>query len=170
MTRRLRTAATLLVLLCVLTAGAYYGWKGLTTGWFDESTVASEDPSDSCSTPPAVTVRAKKVRVSVYNAGAPGGQATEVMEALVGQGFVRGELSDAPEQIDVKGVVIWPGKADTEAVKLVKAQFRKIRVIHRMKPIGPGINVLVGIDFGSLSPKAPRTLDVAQEPVCGQVS
>ncbi|MGH3367059.1 MAG: LytR C-terminal domain-containing protein [Nocardioidaceae bacterium] len=171
MVSRFRSAATLVALIAILLTATYYGWEGLTRGWLDGSeSRAAKKPTESCSTPPAVTTQAEKVRVSVYNAGAPGGEATEVMQALLRQGFVRGELGDAPPNIDINGLSIRPGKADRGDVRLVKRQFTEVRVIRQLKPFGPGINVLVGNSFTSLARHAPRTLDLQPKPICGPLS
>jgi hypothetical protein len=162
----------MLSLLALLVAGAYFGWLGLTEGWLgdDGQETAENAPEESCSTPPAVTVRARQVRVSVYNAGAPGGEATQVMAALAEQGFREGELADAPDPVTVEGIVLWPGGADTGKVRLVRRQFPDARLAPRRDPLGPGINVLVGEDFDRLARSAPRSIDVAQPEVCGPVS
>jgi hypothetical protein len=168
LTRRLRTAVTMVVLIVILVAAAYFGWLGLTQGWLggSETTAAEKVPTRSCTTPPPVTVQTRSVRVSVYNAGAPSGQATEVMEALADQGFVQGELTDAPERIEVEGIVLWPGDADPDAVQLVRRQFDRVRVAEKPEPLGPGVNVLVGDDFDGLAPQAPRSIDIAQARRC----
>jgi LytR cell envelope-related transcriptional attenuator len=169
LSRGFRTAATMGVLIGILVGLAYFGWQGLTRGWFDDSQATAEDvPAEACSTPPPVTVRAQQVRVSVYNAGAPSGQAGAVMDALSRQGFREGRLTDAPDRITVDGIVLWPGDADRGAVELVERQFRDVRVVARPEPLGPGINVLVGDEFGRLAPQAPRSIDVPQPEVCGQ--
>jgi hypothetical protein len=168
LSRSLRTAITMGLLVGLLVGLAYFGWTGLTRGWFDgdDGTVAETGPTQTCTTPPPVRVRSRSVRVSVYNAGAPQGQATEVMEALSAQGFREGELTDAPEPIAVDGIVLWPGGADAGAVQLLQRQFRDARVVERREPLGPGLNVLVGEDFDSLAADAPRAIDVAQPEVC----
>lgn len=172
MGRRSRTAATLLALVGILAAAAYFGWVGLTEGWLDGdgAAVAEDVPDESCSTPPPLTVRARKIRVSVYNAGAPGGQATEAMEALTEQGFRRGELTDAPDAIEVNGIVLWPGNADEGEVRLLRRQFADARVSERRRTLGPGINVLIGETFDGLARNAPRSIEVPRPEVCGPVS
>jgi hypothetical protein len=165
LSRTARTAITMLLLSGVLVGAAYFGFVGVTQGWFggDEATA---DDTRSCPRPPPETVSARGVRVSVYNAGAPEGQATQVMEALVDQGFVEGELTDAPEPIEVDGIVLWPGEAEAGAVLLVRRQFDDVRVSDRPEPLGPGINVLVGEDFDRLARQAPRSIDIAQPRRC----
>lgn len=153
----------MLVLLGILVLSAYVAWTGLTG---DRDGVASESASASCTTPPPETVRSRAVTVSVFNAGAPEGQATAAMEALTDQGFDQGELADAPDPVEVTGVVIWPGDSDPGAVALVRQQFEKARVAPKRKPLGPGVNVLVGEVFDGLAGNAPRKIAVAQPPVC----
>lgn len=157
---------TMLVLLGILVLAAYVGWTGLTQGLGGGDGVATESPGASCSTPPPETVRSRAVTVSVFNAGAPEGQATATMEALTAQGFDQGELADAPDPVEVTGIVIWPGDADPGAVALVRKQFDEVRVAQKREPIGPGVNVLVGEVFDGLAGNAPRTIAVAQPPVC----
>ncbi len=166
--RKLRTAATMAALTGLLLAGAYFGWVGMTEGWLggDGTATAENASTETCSTPPPVTVRSSRIRVSVYNAGAPGGQATEVMAALGDQGFIQGVLTDAPPPIAVRGIVLWPGRANEGAVRLVRRQFRNARVAPERRPLGPGINVMVGQEFGDLARNAPRRIDVPQPEVC----
>ena len=169
MGRRLTTAVTMLALIAVLVGAAYFGWVGLTRGWQfgDGGASADDEPTPACTRPPPVTVRARQVRVSVYNAGAPGGQATATMEALLRQGFREGELSDAPPPVDVAGyVVIAGGRADPEAVRLVQRQFPTARLAERRRPLGPGVNVLVGRQFVGLARNAPTSIQVPQQRVC----
>jgi hypothetical protein len=170
--QKLRTAATMAALTALLIAGAYFGWVGMTQGWLgdDGAATAENVPSEVCSTPPPVTVRSRGIRVSVYNAGAPAGQATEVMAALGDQGFIQGVLTDAPPAIDVRGIVVWPGKADDGAVELVRRQFRKARVAPDRRPLSPGINVMVGQEFGDLARNAPRRIEVPQPEDCRPVT
>jgi hypothetical protein len=160
----------MLTLVVILAAGGYYGWLGVTEGWFEEgSPTATEEtaPEETCTTPPPVVVRARQVRVSVYNAGAPVGQAGQVMDALAGQGFRQGEVSDAPGNVAVGGVVVWPGRADADQARLVQEQFRNARLAQgRRRALGPGVNVLVGNDFLALSPQAPRRIEVEQPEEC----
>jgi LytR cell envelope-related transcriptional attenuator len=167
MARQLRTGATMAVLAGLLATAAYAGWLGLTRGWGgDGEATAADAPRRSCTTPSPTTVRARQVRVSVYNAGAPEGQATETMEALAAQGFREGELADAPDPVDVEGIVLWPGRAPAGEVRLVLQQFDAARVAPRRGPLGPGVNVLVGEEFDGLAAGAPRSLAIARPPVC----
>jgi hypothetical protein len=158
----------MLVLVVIVMAAAYFGWLGLTQGWLDGDSASADDPAATCTPPPPVTVRTAGVRVSVYNAGAPSGQATEVMEALREQGFRRGELTDAPERLEVEGIVLWPGDADAGAVRLVLRQFDDARVAERRRTLGPGVNVLVGEGFERLARRAPRSIDVPAPRPCAR--
>jgi hypothetical protein len=170
LSRSLRTAVTMLFLMGILAGLAYFGWVGLTDGWFDDDAPASEEaasPSESCTTPPPVVVRAQRTRVSVFNAGAPEGQAGEVMDALTEQGFRPGELTDAPEGLEVEGIVVWRRGAEPAQARLVRQQFRRARMVDGARePLGPGVNVLVGLDFDDLSPRAPRSIRITRPEVC----
>ena len=160
----------MLVLVVIVMAAAYFGWLGLTQGWLDGDSASADDPAPTCTPPPPVTVRADSVRVSVYNAGAPSGQATEAMEALRDQGFRPGELTDAPERVEVEGIVLWPGDADPGDVRLVLRQFDDARVAEHGRTLGPGVNVLVGEDFDRLARQAPRSIDVPAPRRCASGS
>jgi hypothetical protein len=169
--RRIRTVATMVALVAILVAGAYYGWTGVTEGWLGgDGEATASAPEEPCSTPPPVTLRVREVRVSVYNAGAPGGEATAVMGALGERGFRQGVLTDAPSQVQVDGIAIVPGRnVERGAVRLVLRQFREVRDVRARldrRPLGPGVNVLVGRDFFDLAPDAPREIKVAQPEVC----
>jgi hypothetical protein len=170
--RQLRTVATMVVLVGILVAAAYVGWVGLTQGWLGDSgqPTANGVPEESCSAPPPRTLRTDRVRVSVYNAGAPSGQATALMGALSSQGFLEGELGDAPDPVDVEGIVVWPGTAGRARVRLVVHQFETARVAQRHSSLGPGVTVLIGEEFEGLADDAPRLVDVARPEVCGPVS
>lgn len=171
MARRLRTAVTMLSLIALLVAAGYYGWLGLTEGWTSgtatEQPTAQQTPGQTCTTPPPKIVRSRQLRVSVYNAGAPSGQATAVMEALTEQGFRQAELGDAPAGITVGGIVLWPGNADRDVVRLLRRQFPEVRLAPRREPLGPGVNVMVGEEFGGLRADAPRRIRITQPEQCG---
>lgn len=161
----------MLALMAILVAAAYYGWLGVTQGWVSDDTTSAGDAEETCTTPPPVVVRTKSVRVSVYNASASAGEATELMEALARRGFRQGEVTDAPDSIDVKGIAVWPGNAGPGESELVARQFRTVRVAgKRERTLGPGVNIVLGRDFSSLSPKAPRRIEVDRPEECSAPS
>ncbi|MPZ62466.1 MAG: hypothetical protein GEU93_14470 [Propionibacteriales bacterium] len=162
---KLRTFVTLVVLIGILSAGAYYGWRGLGGGAvLGLGGDTADDRPEVCTTPEE-TVRTRGTRVSVYNAGAASGTATRVMDALTRRGFREGVLADAPEGIEVRGVVLWVADREAARTKLVRRQFRFARVVERRNRLGPGINVLVG-GFRSLAENSPRRITVELPEQC----
>lgn len=164
MARKIRTAVTMLVLVGILCAGAWYGWNGLNAGR-DVEAEPEATPSPECTTPEPVRARARGTLVSVYNAGAPTGTGGQVMDALNARGFTRGEIDDAPEGIEVRGVVVWTDEPDSAAARLVARQLRRAKVRERVNIPGPGVNIFYGTEFTGLR-KAPRNLTVQPEPTC----
>ncbi len=160
-----RTTITMLVLLGIVVGASWWAWTTLQDG-----RTATEEPAATpsmvCTTPPPKKTTAKKVLVSVYNAGAPTGTGGEVMDALNRRGFKRGEIDVAPHDANFDGVVVWTPKPQSAAVQLVVKQFRRARILDRPNPPGPGVNVMVGSEFESLKPKAPRQVTVASSPEC----
>lgn len=164
MARKIRTAVTMLVLVGILCAGAWYGWKGLTAEP-DADVEPEATPSAECTTPKPVTARAKNTLVSVYNAGAPTGTGGQVMDALNSRGFDRGDIDDAPRGIEVRGVVVWTDQPDSAAARLVARHLRRAKIRERVNIPGPGVNIFYGTEFNGLR-KGPRKLTVQPEPSC----
>ncbi len=165
MARHIRTTITMLVLLGILVAGAWYGWQGLQRGDASAPTganrTATPAPSPTCEPATTRTVRPAQIQVSVYNAGAPSGTAGEVFEALTDVGFRPGQLGNAPDDIaiDRPGILIW-GPEDSAEARLVRKQFRRARMLARTDLLGPGVNVLIVGPFEGLRDQAPRRLRV----------
>ena len=166
MARRIRTAVTLLVLVGILCAAAWYGWTSLNPGGDADGDAEPEaTPTQQCTTPEPVTTRARNTLVSVYNAGAPTGTGGLVMDALNARGFGRGTIDFAPRDIEVRGIVVWTDKPDSPAVRLVARQLRSAKIRERVNVPGPGVNIFYGVPFTGLR-KAPRTITVQPEPNC----
>jgi hypothetical protein len=169
MGRHLTTAVTMLVLVGILVTAAVWGWRSLTAELPDAPVVAAE-PDPSC-TPALIErgerIRARQVRVSVFNSGTEAGLAGETMDALVDRGFQAGETANAPSEIDVRRVQVWTTERDDLRARLVARQFGKqARVRVTDEDLGPGVDVVVGNQIRRLV-KAPRSLRVRQpEEVC----
>lgn len=168
MGRHVRTTITMLVLLGILVAGAWYGWEGLQSGGpsaaVETETPTPTTPTEDANCPPAGPrrLRAVQVQVSVYNAGAPSGSAGETSDALVEQGFRRGEVGDAPDSLEVgrRGIAILTAEPDSAPVRLVRRQFGRPQVLERDRSLGPGVNVLVAEAFDGLRRNAPTLIRI----------
>jgi LytR cell envelope-related transcriptional attenuator len=160
---RLRTTVTMLVLIGILCAGAWYGWTGLTVG--DVEAEPEAEPTAECTTPRPVRVRARDVLVSVFNSGAPTGTGGRVMDVLNRRGFLQGEVEVAPDDILRRGAVIYTSDPRAPEVQLVARQFRRPVIEENATPPGPGVNVFIGAEFPGF--RAPQLrIRVRPEPDC----
>jgi hypothetical protein len=163
--RKIRTAVTMLVLIGILCAGAWYGWTRLSEAGAEFTDDPAAAPSEECATPDPVTARAGQTVVSVFNAGAPTGSGGLVMDALEARNFQRGALANAPSDVDVDGLEVWATDIESPEAQLVARQLRRAELVQRLTTPGPGVNIIVGREFDSLR-KAPRRLTVEPEPSC----
>ena len=172
MDARLRSAATLgvLVMLCLL--GILFGVKSLTKDLPANPISAGSDELCTERTVEAgQKIRASEITVSVYNAGRRAGAASTVMRQLQSRGFVAGESKNAPDGTDVRRAQVWADTRGNSAAKLVAAQFGDdIAVKVNRKNLGIGIVVVVGNDLGKLvkaptSTTATRPTKVCSPPV-----
>jgi hypothetical protein len=161
---RLRSAATLVVLVVVMLTGVAWAWSSVTKPFPEREKAAT------CVTHPVSKgdkVYPDQVTVSVLNAGTREGLADRTMTDLVTAGLDRGETDNAPDDADVTGAQIWAADGNDPAVKLVISYLGKAaKVVHR-DPLLPGVNVIVGDDFSG--PVKGRTWVLARESstVCG---
>lgn len=155
--RAAKSAVTLLVLALVLVAGVLAGWQMLTRPLPDVTAA----PTEQCETVERGSrLTAKKVVVSVYNASRRSGLAGETLTALERRGFTPGEAGNAPEDARVRAVEVWAQDPDDSAARLVALQFgRRVPVVEKSEPLGPGPDVVVGQRYRGLV-KAPRSIKV----------
>lgn len=145
---RLRSALTLVVLVGVLLFGVSYGFSAVTEPF------PERDATPVC-TEAAVAKGEKifpdQVTVSVLNAGERSGLASRTMSQLVGVGYGRGDLANAPEGTDVKRVEIWTDEPNNPDVRLVQTYLgtRKALIVRR-DTVAVGVNVVVGDRFKDL--------------------
>lgn len=163
MGRRLTTGITLLVLIGLLFLGAAWGWKALFAEVPGGSLLGGE-PVPTCS-PERVKagqkIRARDVRVSVFNAGSQSGLASETLDVLRKRGFRPGDAGNAPSDIKVRRVQVWSTIEDDPAARLVARQFgKKVKVRYADEDLGLGVDVVVGNKFKGRLVKAPRKLEV----------
>ena len=158
-----------MVLVGILVAGAYFGWRGLTTDITataepTEPRTTKTKPSPRC-TPregsPAKVLTSREVRVSVFNAGGITGLADETLNALHARGFRLGTADNAPTGSGVTAVQVWDARPDSPQARLVAEQFEgTVKRVRAKTDLGPGIDVVVGDNFPGLAATAPRTIKV----------
>lgn len=170
--REITTAVTLLVLCGLLVAGAVIGWQKLFTDLPDAPTPVAE-PSPSCSSEGVQKgdlLRSSQVVTSVFNAGSRSGLAGETLDALTKRGFERGEVGNAPDDVDVRRVQVWASRRNDAEARLVALQFGKRTKVKVSKlDLGPGVDVVVGNKFRGLE-KAKRSIKVQKpQQVCAPV-
>ena len=167
--RNFRAPITLVVLVGILVAGAYFGWRGLTaditaTAEPTKSTKTPKKPSGRC-TPregsPAKVLTSREVRVSVFNAGGITGLADETLNALHARGFRLGTAENAPTGSGVTAVQVWDARPESPQARLVAMQFEgTVQRVRAKTDLGPGIDVIVGDNFPGLATPAPRTIQI----------
>lgn len=81
--------------------------------------------------------------VSVYNATGRTGVAGSTMNRLTKRGFVPGRTGNAPSGTDFRGIRIYADERKNPAVRLVRRQFQRARVVEG-PALGPGVVVVVG--------------------------
>jgi hypothetical protein len=141
---RLRTVATLAVLVVVMLAGVAWAFSAVTKPFPERDKVAT---CTNHLVAKGDKVYPDQVTVSVLNAGDREGLADRTMTDLVGSGLDRGEVNNAPEGTEVTGVQVWAEDTNNPAVKLVISFLGKdAKVVRRDSPL-PGVNVVVGEDF-----------------------
>jgi hypothetical protein len=165
MTRRVITSTvTMLALIGLVVTGAVWGWNALFAP-LPEGATAVVEPRPTCATEtvgPGKKVRARQVRVSVFNAGSRSGLAGQTLDALAKRGFLPGEVGNAPNDVKVRKVQVWSSTKGDPRARLVARQFgKKVKVRFSEEDLGAGVDVVVGDRFRNLV-KAPRAVAVEE--------
>lgn len=155
--RHVTTGVTLLILLGILLVAGAYGLHALV------APVPGKDssPSADCRTTSVKKgqkIRARQVKVSVFNGGNRAGLADETLGALRRRGFQKGEAGNAPDGTKVKVAKVWTTQKHDAAAKLVARQFGpaiKVFQVSAKSDLGPGVDVVVGNDFRGLAKAGP---------------
>jgi hypothetical protein len=153
----------MLVLLGILLGAAWYGWATITSANDDDEPSTETAPTDEpCASSQVykkgTKIRAKTIRVNVFNAGVVTGLAGDTLDDLVARGFRRGAAENAPAGLTATNVTIITRTLNAPQVRLVASQFLgKVRVVEG-DAIEPGINVVVGDKFRGVDERAERRL------------
>jgi hypothetical protein len=131
-------------LAVLLVIGVAWGWSAVSEPFPEGEEVAT---CTSTTVEEGEKVYPDQVTVSVLNAGGREGLANRTMSELVDAGLGTGELGNAPEDADVKGVEIWAADLENPAVRLVRSFLGDDAKLVRRDPHLPGVNVVVGEDF-----------------------
>ena len=168
---KVRSAITLVVLIILLLVGLAWGWSKLVEPLPGLSGDPDEPPEAACSTRTVAKggrVDPDEVTVSVFNAGTTDGLATRTMERLQIREFAPGITGNAPSDVDVDKVQIWADDARNPAVRLVGSYLgRSVKVVKpKGEPLGLGVVVVVGDEFGRLNRGARFAIARTDAEVC----
>ncbi len=154
--RHITTGVTLVVLLLILAAGAWVGYRSLVAPVPGDGTTSSATPTCSPqSLRRGQRVVSTQVAVSVWNAGTRPGAAGRTLRMLTNRGFTQGEVGNAPSGTKVRRAQIWTTRRHDAAARLVALQFGPgTKVELKRTDLGPGVDVVVGDDFDRLSTAA----------------
>ena len=164
--RKAVAAVTMVVLVGLLVAGAWYGWRQMSAPIpGDDEPQRRADRKQRCEGGVARgdLVRPADVTVSVYNAGSRSGLADQTLSELAARGFIRGDVGNAPAKLEIVQFVrvLAPAKDDPTA-RLVALQFGPNTMIQQARgDLGPGVEVVVGDDFSGLV-KGPTQIKAAR--------
>jgi LytR cell envelope-related transcriptional attenuator len=161
---RLRSLLTLAGLSLLLVVATLVGWRAVTAPLPEIASTPVCVDTDLVS---GEILFPDQVAVSVFNASARNGLATQTMNKLTRRGFVSAGTGNAPAGTEVTGVQIW-GDAESPAVSLVQQHFRSATVTVGPQ-LGLGVVVVVGDGYKSLRPgkESPPSVDVqAAATVC----
>lgn len=164
MRRHLITGLTLLALVGLVTAAAFYGWQLLFAPAEERDPAGPGTPT--C-TPVGrdgkARVRARDVTVSVFNAGSVPGLAADTRDRLERRGFRPGEVGNAPDDINIRFVQVWSSVRNDPAARLVALQFGPDTVVrYSDDDLGEGIDVIVGDRFRGFRKKVTRVLVIGE--------
>ena len=152
-TRKAISAVTITVLIGLLVAGAYVGWRSISAPLpGDDSPEQADQPRCEDGVSRGDVVSTGDVTVSVYNAGSRSGLADQTRSELVARGFIPGDVGNAPAELEgVRFVRVLAPKPDDPTARLVALQFGANTYIETVEEdLGPGVEVIVGDDFNGL--------------------
>lgn len=147
--RHLRTAVTLLVLVGIMVAAAYFGWQRVVGDDADTDAAAS----DSCVPSTDVTIPAPDdVEINVYNATGRSGLAAEVADLMRERGFVIAQVANDPENKDIEGTAEIRGSQSQQGAAALLTTTVPESVFVPDEREADTLDVVVGEGFTELAP------------------
>lgn len=158
--RRLSTPITLIILLGLLAAGTWWGYKAVTA--------KVQAPPTPCETMSMTELTPASVVVNVYNGGSKEGLAGTISTTLAEAGFRIGKVGNTDEKVQT--VIIVGAAVDNPEVLLVAGWFQD-PVIQADERIDHSVDVLLGNSFDDpagtgLVAEPPASIQVVTGTVC----
>ncbi len=151
--RKAVSAVTMVVLVGVLVVGAWFGWKTMSAPLpgEDEPTKRAK-PNCEGGFAKGDLVQPGDITVSVFNAGSRSGLADQTQSELAARGFNRGDVGNAPTELEtVQFVRVLTKSPGDPTARLVALQFGANTVVQDTKlDLGPGVDIIVGDRFVGL--------------------
>jgi hypothetical protein len=151
----IRGPVTLLILLGILCAAAWYGAKAVLENRPKPQAVVT------CATVQAhkdAKVTSSQVTVNVYNGGTRAGQARRIAAELRNRGFKVAIIGNISEKTVVKKAQV-RAKQNTPQAQLVAKQVSGTKVV-KVANHDTTVDLVIGDDLDALTPKAPTTLKI----------
>jgi hypothetical protein len=151
----IRGPVTLLILLGILAAAAWYGAKAVLENRPKPEAVIT------CATTQArkdAQVKSTQVTVNVYNAGTRAGQARRIAAELRNRGFKVATVGNISEKTAVKKAEV-RSKQNTPQAQLLAKQVSGTRVI-KVATHDATVDLVIGDSLDALTDKAPTTLKI----------
>jgi len=149
----------MVVLLGILVAGAWWGWKSLISSSAEPTCVEQKLPNNR--------LVPKQVVLNVYNGGAKAGSASRVAEVLKKRGFNIGKVANEPKGDKVDVAELRGASESAPELVLVAGQLNQKAV-----PVADGrtdhtVDLVIGAGFGSVKLKGlPSVAVPAGSEVC----
>jgi hypothetical protein len=167
--RRMRTLATLALLVAFVIGGSAWGWQALTQP-FPERQLAPA--SDLCVDTPVASgskVTPAGITVSVANASGRSGLAGETMEDLTSFGFGQGKTSNAPDGTEVDVAEVWVGDEASPAAALVRTYVGPKATIKEVASAGNAVVLVLGENFRKIRKGKGSVTAARDATVCSPV-
>ena len=151
----IRGPVTLLILLGILAAAAWYGSKAVLENRPKPEAVVS------CATTQAkkdAQVKSSEVTVNVYNGGTRAGQARRIAAELRNRGFNVATVGNISEKSPVKKAEV-RSKQNTPQAQLVAKQVAGSKVV-KIATHDTTVDLVIGDSLDELTAKAPTTLKI----------